>query len=160
MTTRRTIFFERIGSMILGYKGYALRDEKRNTDKKLRDELSGIIQQSENTVIKHQQQLVKTGEIKLCKEWEIARKALNTIFSKIKNASYGESSFFSDQQLKETELDEIYKIDLEMSERVQLILKTIETEINETMSAGFVNQQVKEIDTILIKRTNFINQFK
>ena len=160
MTLRRTNFFERIGNMIRGYKGYALRDEKRNTDKKLRDELSGIIQQSENTVIKHQQQLVKTGEMKLCQEWEIARKALNTIFSKIKNATYGESSFFSDQQLKETELDEIYKIDLEMSERVHLILKTVEEEINETISAGFVNQQVREIDAILIKRTNFINQFK
>lgn len=160
MTTRRTNFFEKIGNMIRGYKGYALRDEKRNTDKKLRDELSGIIQQSEKTVITYQQQLVKTGEMQLCQEWEIARKALNTIYSKIKNATYGESSFFSDQQLKETELDVIYKTDLEMSERVHLILKTVETEINETMSAGFVNQQVKEIDAILIKRTNFINQFK
>jgi hypothetical protein len=59
MTTRRTNFFEKIGNMIRGYKGYALRDEKRNTDKKLREELSGIIQQSEQTVITHQQQLVK-----------------------------------------------------------------------------------------------------
>ncbi|MCZ2130734.1 MAG: hypothetical protein LC109_10760 [Bacteroidia bacterium] len=160
MTTRRINLFERIGNMIRGYKGYSLRDEKRNTDKKLRDELSEIIQQSEKTVIKHQQQLVKTGEMQLCQEWEIARKALNTIFSKIKNATYGESSFFSDQQLKETELDKIYKIDLEMSERVHLILKTVEEEINETISAGFVNQQVREIDAILIKRTNFINQFK
>lgn len=47
-----------------------------------------------------------------------------------------------------------------MSERVHLILKTVEAEINETMSAAFVNQQVREIDSILIKRTNFINQFK
>lgn len=160
MTTRRTNFFERIGNMIRGYKGYALREEKRNTDKKLRNELAGIIQKSEKTVIAHQQQLLKTGEMKLCQEWEIARKSLNTIFSKIKNATYGESSFFSDQQLKETELDEIYKIDLEMSERVHVILKTVEAEITETMSAGFVNQQVKEIDTILIKRASFINQFK
>lgn len=160
MTTRRTNLFERIGNMIRGYKGYSLRDEKRNTDKKLRDQISEIILQSEKTVITHQQQLVKTGEMELCQEWEIARKALNTIFSKIKNASYGESSFFSDQQLKETELDEIYKIDLEMSERVHLILKNVEAEINEKMSAGFVNQLVIEIDSILIKRTNFINQFK
>lgn len=160
MTTRRTNLFERIGNMIRGYKGYSLRDEKRNTDKKFRDELSGTIQQSEKTVITHQQQLLKTGEMQLCQEWEIARKSLNTIFSKIKNATYGESSFFSDQQLKETELDEIYKIDLEMSERVHLILKTVDAEINEKMSAGFVNQQVREIDSILIKRTNFINQFK
>jgi len=160
MTIRQTNFFEKIGKMIRGYKGYALRDEKRNTDKKLRDELSGVIKQSESIIIKHQQQLVKTGEMKLCQEWDIARKALNIIYTKIKNTTYGESSFFSDQQLKETELDKIYNIDLEMSERVSLITKTVEVEINEEMSAGFVIQQVNEIEKILSKRTNFIKQFK
>lgn len=160
MTQRRTNFFEKIGNHIRGYKGYALRDEKRNTDKKLRDELAGKIQQSENSIIKHQQQLVKTGEMQLCQEWEIARKALNTIYSQIKNATYGESSFFSDKQLKEGELDEIYSIDISMTERTDLIFKTVEADINEPMSAGFVTQQLREIDKIIIKRTNFINQFK
>jgi hypothetical protein len=160
MAQRRTNVFERIGNMIRGYKGYSLRDEKRNTDKKLRNELAGFIQQSEDIIISHQQQLIKTKEMNLCTEWEIARKALNTIHSKIKNASYGESSFFSDKQLKEAELDEIYSFDLEMSERVSLIIKTIEADINDTMSAGFVVQQVKEIDKIIANRTNYINQFK
>jgi hypothetical protein len=160
MTHRRTNIFEKIGTYIRGYKGYATRDEKRNTDKKLRDELAGKIYQAENTIISHQQQLVKTGEMQLCQEWEIARKALNTIYSQIKNATYGESSFFSDQQLKETELDELYSIDLSMTERVDLIFKTVEADINEIMSSGLVTQQVKEIDKIIIKRTNFINQFK
>ena len=160
MTQRRTNFFEKIGNYIRGYNGYALRDEKRNTDKKLRDELAGIIKQSEDIIIKHQQQLVKTGEMQLCQEWEIARKALNTIYSQIKNATYGESSFFSDKQLKETELDEIYSIDLLMTERIGLIFKTVEADINEPMSSAIVTQQVREIDKIIIKRTNFINQFK
>lgn len=160
MTQRQTNFFEKIGNIIPGYKGYAIRDEKRKTDKKLRDELAGIIKQAENVVITYQQQLVKTNDMQLCQEWEIARKALNTIYSRIKNTIYGESSFFSDQQLKENELDEIYKFDLEMTVRVHLIMKTIDVDIKETMSACFVNQQVREIDTILIERTNFINQFK
>ena len=160
MTQRRTNFFEKIGNYIRGYQGYATRDEKRNTDKKLRVELAGKIQQAENTIISHQQQLVKKGEMQLCQEWEIARKALNTIYSQIKNAAYGESSFFSDQQLKETELDELYSIDLSMTERIDLIFKTVEADINERMSSGLVTQQIREIDKILIKRTNFINQFK
>lgn len=160
MTQRQTNFFEKIGNIIPGYKGYAIRDEKRNTDKKLRDELAGKIKQAENVVITYQQQLVKTNDMQLCQEWEIARKALNTIYSRIKNTTYGESSFFSDQHLKENELDEIYKFDLEITERVHLIMKTIDVDIKETMSAGFVNQQVRESDTILIERTNFINQFK
>lgn len=160
MTQRRTNFFEKIGNYIRGYQGYATRDEKRNTDKKLRVELAGKIQQAENTIISHQQQLVKKGEMQLCQEWEIARKALNTIYSQIKNATYGESSFFSDQQLKETELDELYSIDLSMTERIDLIFKTVEADINERKSSGLVTQQIREIDKILIKRTNFINQFK
>ena len=82
--------------------------------------------------------------MQLCQEWEIVRKALNAIFQKSK-MPLTVNPLFSDQQLKETELDEIYKIDLEMSERVHLILKTVEEEINETMSAGFVNHKSEKL---------------
>ncbi|MBL7767823.1 MAG: hypothetical protein JNK20_02570 [Flavipsychrobacter sp.] len=160
MTQRRTNILDKIGNYIRGYKGYATRDEKRNTDKKLRDELAQKIQQAENTIISHQQQLVNLGEMQLCQEWEISRKALNTIYTKIKNATYGESSFFSEYQLKELELDKIHSFDLTMTERVNLIFFTVEANINETMSAGLITQQVKDIDKIIIDRTNFINQFK
>ena len=160
MTQRRINFFEKIGKYIRGYKGYATREEKRNTDKKLRDDLAEKIRQSENSIINHQHQLLKTGEIQICQEWEIARKALNTVYSQIKNAVYGESSFFSDLQLKEDELDEIYSIDLSMTEHVELIFKTVEADINEPMSASFITQQVRGIVQIINKRTSFINQFK
>jgi hypothetical protein len=126
----------------------------------LRDELSRIINQSETLIEKHQQQLIKTGEMNLCKEWEIARKAVNTIYTKVKNATYGESSFFSNNQIKEAELDEIYNIDYEMTERVHLIFKTVDADINEVISAGVVINQVKEIDNILNKRTPFLNRYK
>ena len=160
MTQRRVNFFDKIGNYIRGYKGYATREEKRNTDKKLRDELAEKIRQSENSIISHQQQLLKTGEMQICQEWEIARKALNTVESQIKNAVYGESSFFSEKQLKEDELDEIYSFDLSMTEHVVLIAKTVEEDINEQMSAGFITQQVRGIVQIINKRTSFINKFK
>jgi hypothetical protein len=160
MTKRDVNILDKIGTLIPGYNGYVVRDEKRNDDKKLRDELSKIINQAETLIVKHQQQLIKTGEINLCKEWEIARKALNTIYLKVKNASYGESSFFSNNQIKETELDEIYNIDYEMAVRVHLIFKTSDADINELMSAGLIINQVKEIDNILNQRTTFINRHK
>lgn len=161
MTKRYVNIFDKIGTLIPGYNGYAARDEKRNDDKKLRDELAKIINQAETLIEQQQQQqLIKTGKMNLCKEWEIARKALNTIYTKVKNATYGESSFFSNTQIKETELDEIYKIDYEMAERVHLIYKTANADINEAMSAGLIINQVKEIDNILNKRTIFINRHK
>ena len=160
MTKRNVNIFDKIGTLIPGYNGYAARDEKRNDDKKLRDELSRIINQAETLIEKHQQLLIKAGEMNLCKEWEIARKLVDTIYTKVKNATYGESSFFSNNQIKETELDEIYNIDYEMAERVLLIFKTADADINEVMSAGLIINQVKEIDNILNKRTTFINRHK
>jgi nucleoside diphosphate kinase len=63
-------------------------------------------------------------------------------------------------QLKEEELEQIYNYDLELAEKVSLISKTIQDEILEPMSSGFVLKQVFDIEQILIKRTNLINQYK
>jgi hypothetical protein len=160
MTKRSVSIFDKIGTLIPGYNGYAARDEKRNDDKKFRDELSRIIGQSETLIEKHQQQLIKTGEINLCKEWETARKAVNTIYAKVKNATYGESSFFSNNQIKETELEEIYNLDYKMSELVHLIFKITQADINEVMSAGLIVKQVNEIDNILNQRITITKRHK
>ncbi len=161
MSQRKTSILDKIGMLIPGYKGYAIRDEMRNTDKILRDKLSSLIQQSENNIIEHQQKLIKNEDMQSCKEWDISRKALNTLLSKVKLTTYGESSFFSENQLKEEELSNIYQYDLEISEKTAIIIsKTIESEINEVLSSITILKQCKDIDGILTERTNYINQFK
>ena len=160
MTTRKSNIFDKIGSLIPGYKGYVARDELRNTDKKLREHLAKIIQEAESLIVLHQKTLIDTNEMQSCKEWEISRKSLNTLFSKIKNSIYGESSFFSENQLKEEELEKIYGYDLEISERVSLISKTAQEEINQPLSSGFILQQIRETESIFIIRLDFINQYK
>ena len=159
MTKRKLNIFDKIGTLIPGYNGYAIRDEKRNSDKKLRLSIAKMIESSEREIIMHQQGLIRKNEIQSSQEWEIARKALNTITTKIKNAAYGESSFFSNEQIKETELNELYKIDLELAEHINLISKTITKNISEVLSPTLVNQQVREIDSILNKRESFLNKF-
>ena len=160
MAQRITNILDKIGRLISGYNGYAVRDELRNTEKKFRDNLAKMIQETEFIIVTHQKKLIDENEMQTCKEWEISRKSLNTLFSKIKNATYGESSFFSENQLKEEELEKIYSYDLEISERVSLISKTVEEDINEVMSAVLVIEQIRAIEKVLIQRLNFINQYK
>lgn len=157
---RKINLFDKIGNLIPGYKGYVIRDEKRNTDKKFRDELVSRLNQSEEFIIRYQKDLIKSDDVTNLTLWEQSRKALNTINTKIKHSSYGESSFFSEKQLKEDELDTIYNIDLELAEKVSLILKTILSDITEPLSAGLVLNQIFDIEQILLKRTNFINEYK
>jgi hypothetical protein len=160
MSKRKINIFDKIGKLIPGYTGYSFRDEKRNTDKKTRTFLAVSIQQSENLIIQHQKELINKNDIQKAMEWDNSRKMLNTLFYKIQNTSYGESSFFSENQIKEEELDEIHSSDLAMTERILLISKTVQEEINEPLSIVFVLQQISEVENLLIKRLNFINQYK
>ena len=157
---RKINLFDKIGNLIPGYQGYVIRDEKRNTDKKFRDELVSRLNQSEEYLIRYQRELVSSNDVTNLTLWEQSRKALNTISTKIKYTTYGESSFFSEKQLKEDELDAIYNIDLELAEKVSLIEKTILSDIAEPLSAGLVLNQIFDIEQILLKRTNFINEYK
>lgn len=157
---RKINLFDKIGNLIPGYKGYVIRDEKRNTDKKFRDELVSRLNQSEEFIIRYQKDLMKSDDVTNLTLWEQTRKALNTISTKIKYTTYGESSFFSEKQLKEDELDAIYNIDLELTEKASLIVKTIQENTAEPMSAGFILNQISDIEQILSKRTNFINEYK
>ncbi|MGV1013131.1 MAG: hypothetical protein ACOYBS_11860 [Flavobacterium sp.] len=160
MTLRKSNILDKISSLIPGYNGYAVRDELRNTDKKLRENLARIVRESESLIITYQNSLINTNDMQSCKEWEISRKSLNTLFSKINNATYGESSFFSKNQLKVEDLEKIYSYDLEISERVSLISKTVEENMNEVLSAVLVKVQIRAIERVLINRFNFINQYK
>jgi hypothetical protein len=159
MTKRNINIIDKIGKLIPGYEGYAIRDQKRNEDKKVRLSISSYLDQCEIKIIDYQKKLIQNNQIHDSQEWEIARKKLNTFSSKVKNTSYGETSFFNENQIKEDELDVIYTLDLELMERTSLILKTIESEINITLSPALVNNQIEELNKLLLKRINFLNRF-
>ena len=160
MSQRKINILDRIGRLIPGYTGYAIRDEKRNTDKKTREFIALSIQQSENLIIQHQKQLLNKNEIQQMKEWETVRKLLNTLYSIIKFSPYGESSFFSENQLKEGEQDMIHSFDLEIIEKTLFISKTVQEEVGEILSVVFILKQIRDIETIVSERLNFINQYK
>lgn len=160
MSQRKINILDKIGRLIPGYTSYAIRDEKRNTDKKTREFIALSIQQSENLIIQHQKELLNKNEIQQMKEWETVRKLLNTLYSKIKHTTYGESSFFSENQLKEEELEMIHSFDLEIVEKTLFISKTVQEEMDEILSVVFILKQIRDIETLIVERLNFINQHK
>ena len=96
---RRKNIFDRIGSLIPGYKGYSEREGRRNTDKVLREEISK-------------------------KMYEIEKK-INTLNSKIKYSPQGSTGFFSDEEIKEDELLKVYEIDLDIFNLINQIAQKI-----------------------------------
>lgn len=160
MTLRKSNIISKIGSLIPGFNGYSDRTDRRNSERIFRDQNSKLLERSENSVIEHQKKLIAAGDMEESKKWEIVRKSINTYIPKFKHTPYGESSFFSKEQIKEDELEEIFKFDEEIVDRIQIIYKTAESELNETLSFQLILNNLKEIDGLLLNRSNFISRFK
>lgn len=160
MMKRSVNILDRIGSLIPGYKGYSLREEQRNTDKKVRNHIANQLAMTEINIKEFQLKLIKSDKCLEATEIEDARKAINTLLPKIKHAPYGVSGFFATQQLKEDELDQIYSFDIEIAERVSNMLTLSHKLEQEPLASISLVQHCRSIDEILVKRTDFVKRFK
>jgi hypothetical protein len=152
---RNINILDKIGTLIPGYKGYVERDGRRNCDKQLRSILSLKLFECENILVNRINEAITNSNKPLMRKVEDCRKSINTTQSKINYAPYGESGFFSDEQIKEDELMKIYHFDLEMAEKVDQIENIIlEHEIEIIMKKLF------ELDNILSSRNQFIREHR
>ena len=152
----RTVnILDKIGSLIPGYRGYAERDGRRNCDKQLRSILSSKLIECENTLVNRINEAITNSDKPLMRKIEVCRKLINTTQSKINYAPYGESGFFSDQQIKEDELMKIYHFDLDMAE----LVGEIENIILEH-DVEIIMKKLSELDNVLISRNQFIREHK
>lgn len=160
MTKRRVNIFDKIGSLISGYSGYASRDNMRNSDKLIRNSASEKLNHIEGIIEDIKKDLLRNEKFQEATEFELVRKNINTLASKIKYAQYGESAFFSLDQIKEDELEKIQQLDLQILERVSLMEVFIEIKKDLSFTPAALNQNVREIDVAFQERNQFIQQFK
>ena len=125
--------FDKIGSLIPGYRGYAERDSRRNCDKLLRNKISKEIIKCETSLNTRLKTEVKSNNLDSLKDLEECRQKLNTHSDKIKYAPYGESSFFGESQIKEDELQKIYQSQFILVQLLgqKFLLFTLKTEKKE-----------------------------
>jgi hypothetical protein len=147
--------FDKIGSLIPGYKGYAERDGRKNCDKILRDSISAQLSESEKNIYSQMKEALKIKDKSKMNELEEVRKETNTFLSKVKFAPYGSTGFFSDNQIKEDELFSIYQYDFDLAESVKRFFEL--TSSDDLVTA---KNQLNNCTEILLKRNNYINEFK
>jgi hypothetical protein len=147
--------FDKIGSLIPGYKGYAERDGRRNCDKILRDSISAELSESEKNIYSKMKDALKIKDKSKMNELEEVRKETNTFLSKVKFAPYGATGFFSDNQIKEDELFSIYQYDFDLAESVKRFFELLTSD-----DLVATKNQLKNCTEILLKRNNYINEFK
>ncbi len=152
---RKKNIFDKIGSLIPGYRGYAEREGRRNCDKILREGITDQLNEVEKILYKQMNEALKQKDKEQMKEIEETRKQVNTFSSRVKFAPHGATAFFTDSQIKEDELSRIYKLDLDLVESIGNLHYDISTSpLSEIMKLLESSQE------ILSKRSSYINEFK
>jgi hypothetical protein len=154
MTQRSINIIDKIGALIPGYNGYKDRDSRKDCDKKLRVTLCEKLNDYENLIIEKINSCIKISNLSEMRKFESLRKKLNTLSQKILYTTYGSNAFFSDQKIKEKELDQIYQYDLDISDSIDKLL------LVDDFSEIQVSSCISQISMILKIRNNYIKDFK
>lgn len=120
---RTTNIFDKIGTLVPGYRGYQEREGRRECDRQLREQIADKLSEIEKKI----SALIDNTELSELAEIEKNRKKINNLKDLIKYSPYGASAFFSDSSIKESELEEIYQMDLDVLDSVEKLESDIET---------------------------------
>ncbi|MGE5124363.1 MAG: hypothetical protein ACM3H7_07585 [Acidobacteriaceae bacterium] len=103
--------FKKIASKIPGFKGYVERQNRRDSDKLIRDTTFRRFRELESRVSDLQVEFINQGEIKYTDDLEKAALRLRTFADRVRTAPRGYSSLFEAVKINEAELAQLYEYD-------------------------------------------------
>ncbi len=139
--------FKKILSYIPGFKGYIERQNRRDSDKLLRDTIADRFEQQWGRVSQLQRDFISQGEIAYVDDLEAAAIKLRTFADRIRRATRGYSGLFDAVKINQDELARLYEYDatmLGMSEEVGRAIDNIEA----SMGSDGLSGAIRNLQTI------------
>ena len=122
----------KIGSKIPGFSGYIDRQERRNSDKLLRETIAKRAMEQRGRVSELQNDLISEGEILYLDDLEKAALRLQTFADRVRTATRGYSSVFEAVKIDSDALTKILAYDnalLEMMDQVSTAVDHVQASI-------------------------------
>lgn len=124
--------FKKIASKIPGFKGYIERQNRRDSDKLLRDTIFQRFRELEGRVSNLQREFLESGEIDYLDNLEAAAIKLRTFADRVRTAARGYAGLFDAVKVNEDELQKLYEYDaamLEMTEGVGSAIDNVQSSV-------------------------------
>jgi len=144
---RKANLFDKIGSLIPGYKGWVEREGRRECDRQLREQTSDKLYVIEKRI----NDLIEDSETSDLVKLDRLRKKIDNLKDVIKYMPYGESSMFADTVIGNTELEKIYQLDLTILETTEEIQKIINNKDTNSLLETII-----VLETAIIKRNEYL----
>jgi hypothetical protein len=124
--------FKKILSKIPGFSGYMERQNRRDSDKLLRETVASRFEEQWGRISNLQRDFISQGEIAYVDDLEAAAIQLRTFADRVRRATRGYSGLFDAVKINQEELAQLYQYDaamLELAEEVGRAIDNVETSI-------------------------------
>ncbi|NSW52738.1 MAG: hypothetical protein HPY85_09560 [Anaerolineae bacterium] len=118
--------FTKLVSIIPGFKGYVEMQDRRASDKLVRDQIADRFTQLEKRISEVQTQAISMGAIELLDQFESAAIKLRQFADRIRTAAYGYSPLFAAVKIKKEDLAVLYAYDLALMDKADGIAAAID----------------------------------
>jgi len=118
-----------------GYKGYEEKEKRRESDKILRTHLAQQFSTERDTITRLIQRAVDSGNLEYIARLEENIQILNRFIARLESAPRGYASWFSEAQINESDLDQLYEFDARLADSIPLLREQI-THVEKQLQAG------------------------
>jgi len=117
--------FKKLLAKLPGFKGYFERQDRRASDKILREAIANRFEELWQRVSELQRDLISQGQIEFIDDLEGAAIKLRQFIDRVRTAAYGYAGFFDPVKVREDELAQVYQYDLVLLETADAVDRAI-----------------------------------
>jgi hypothetical protein len=124
--------FKKILGKIPGFSGYMERQNRRDSDKLLRETVASRFEEQWQRISSLQRDFINQGEISYLDDLESAAIQLRTFADRVRRATRGYSGLFDAVKINEKELAKLYQYDaamLELADEVGRAIDNVEASV-------------------------------
>lgn len=125
-------FIKKLFAKVPGFKGYIERNDRRMSDKLLREQVALAFESQYQRVSALQRDLISHGGLAYIDDLEAAAIKIRQFIDRVRTASYGYAGLFDAVKIKEDDLAQVYQFDLkllELDEAVSHAMDNVEASI-------------------------------
>lgn len=118
--------FKKIASKIPGFKGYVERQNRRDSDKLIRDTIYRRFRELEGRVSDLQVEFINQGKLEYTDDLEKAALRLRTFADRVRTAPRGYAGLFDAIKINEAELAKLYEFDAALLDKTDDVNRAID----------------------------------
>jgi hypothetical protein len=116
----------KIRNTLAGFLGYVDRENRREADKLLREQIASQYEEQWTRVSKVQRRLISAGQLDMIDDVEEGAISLRIFADRVRRAAYGYAGFFDAVRVNSDELEKIYAFDQALLENVDELARAID----------------------------------